>query len=59
VLKAIEDDIKFDAKELKQRFVDLIERDITLLDENNILEREKELLNNEYEDELLDLIKEK
>ena len=59
LLKTIEDDIKFDAKELKQRFVDLINRDLTVLDEDKILMAEKERLKYEHEDELLDLIKEK
>ena len=59
LLKTIEDDIKFDAKELKQRFVDLIDRDLTVLDEDKILMVEKERLKYEHEDELLHLIKEK
>ena len=59
LLKTIEDDIKFDAKELKQRFVDLIDRDLTVLDEDKVLMMEKERLKYEHEDELLHLIKEK
>lgn len=59
LLKQIEDDIKFDAKELKQRFVNLIDRDHSLLEEDKILEMERERLKSQQEDELLQLIKEK
>lgn len=57
LLKQIEDDIKFDARELKQRFVSLIDRDIALVEEDKILEMERERLKQEHEDELLELIK--
>ena len=59
LLLCIENDIKFDAKDLKKRFVDLINRDMDVLTEDVIIEQEKNRLDHQYEEELLDLIKEK
>jgi hypothetical protein len=59
LLKQIENDIKFDAKELKHRFVDLIGRDLSVIDEDKIFDLETNRLKHEYEDELMELIKEK
>ena len=52
LLKKIEDDIKIDNKQLKREFVELLDRDQAMLEEDLLQQYEKNKVKQDHEDAL-------